>query len=114
MPTRRGPFGHPVKAKSASVKVNEHGEVEIPPDVESVDRQLATQDVDPQYFDRLREIEHRAHEREQRQLNEAEVLSKQMDFDDMTKAFQAYEPVGSARGIKAAVKKGGKKKKVVA
>jgi CBS-domain-containing membrane protein len=91
------------------VKVNEHGEVEIPLDVEQVDSQLASVDVDPQYFDRLREIEQRASEREQRKLNEAEVLSKQMDFDDMTKAFQAYEPVGSAKGIKAAVKKGKKK-----
>lgn len=36
-------------------------------------------------------------------------MSQELDFDKLTQAFAGYEPVGSAKGIKVAKKKKGKR-----
>jgi hypothetical protein len=60
-------------------------------------------DTDPQY--RLRE-----QEREATYINQAEKMSSQLNFDDITRVLADYVPVGSAKGIKAPKKS--KKKRV--
>ena len=47
-------------------------------------------------------------------ISDAEKMSEELNFDDITKVFAGYEPVGSARGIKVVKKKKGKKGPIAA
>lgn len=67
--------------------------------------------MDPFYADRMLEIDARAKAREEKLVKEAEDMSKNLNFDDVTKAVADYEQVGSAKGIKVKKKKKAKKAK---
>jgi hypothetical protein len=48
----------------------------------------------------MAEIEHRAKVREAKLIKEAENMSKELNFDDITRGIGAYESIGSAKGVK--------------
>lgn len=51
---------------------------------EAISDSLTAQDIDPTYHDRMLEIETRAKAREEKLIGEAEKMSQDLNFEDMT------------------------------
>ena len=91
------------------VKITDEGEIDIDTAVTQTPS-LKPEDVDPNFYDRMKEIDHRAKVREAKLTQDAQRMSDELNFDDLTKGLADFEQIGSAKGIKKVVKK--KKKKV--
>jgi len=83
--------------------------MKVQPPSSQQDEPLSVIDVDPMYVQRAFSIEQQAIAKEKEMVEESERMSKELNFDDITKAFADYQPIGSAKGIKVAKKKKGKK-----
>ena len=75
-----------------------------------LDQQLSPSDVDPFYVDRMAEIQHRNLVKEQKTLEEAEVMSKKLNLEDLTSSIGDFQQIGSAKSTPKVKRPAPKKK----